>query len=100
MKPITRRHALKIVTGVTAIIPLAMLTGRHASAADLTPVDPEDALAKALGYVHASENAEQRCDNCQLYQSEAGAEWGTCPLFPEKGVNAKGWCKSWVVKTG
>ena len=98
MNSITRRRVLMLMSGFTAMVPLAMLSGRKTAAAELPPVDPEDALAKALAYVHASENAEQRCDNCQLYTGEAGAEWGPCPLFAGKGVNAKGWCKSWVIK--
>ena len=100
MRPISRRQAIKIVSGVTAIVPLSMLTGRHAFAAELTPVDPADPQAKALEYAHASTKKDQFCDNCQLYKGEADAEWGSCPLFPGKGVNAKGWCKSWVKKAG
>ena len=70
------------------------------AAADLPQVDPEDATAKALEYVHASTNPEQNCANCQLYTGEAGAEWGPCAIFPGKGVAAKGWCKSWIKKAG
>ena len=100
MKPISRRQAIKIVSGVTAIVPLAMLTGRQVAAAELTPIDPADPMAKALEYVHESATEGQFCDNCQLYQGEADAEWGACPLFPGKAVTAKGWCKSWVKKAG
>ena len=100
MKTMTRRQALRLAGGATAIIPLTVLTGRRALAADLPQVDPEDATAKALEYVHASTNPEQNCANCQLYTGEAGAEWGPCPIFPGKGVAAKGWCKSWIKKAG
>lgn len=98
MKTMTRREVLRLAGGATAIIPLAMLTTHQAVATDMPQVDPEDATAKALGYVHASENAEQLCNNCQLYTGEAEAEWGQCTIFPGKSVNAQGWCKSWVKK--
>ncbi len=49
---------------------------------------------------HASPNPEQRCKNGQLYSGEDGADWGPCNIFPGEVVNAEGWCKSWVKKTG
>lgn len=100
MKTMTRRQALKLAGGVTAAIPLAMLVGRGALADELAQVDPEETTAKALGYVHASPNPEQQCKNCQLYTGEDGAEWGPCAIFPGKAVNAEGWCKSWITRTG
>lgn len=100
MKTMSRRQALRLAGGATAIIPLTMLTGHQALAADLPQVDPENATAKALEYVHASTNTEQNCANCQLYTGEAGAEWGPCAIFPGKSVAAKGWCKSWIKKAG
>lgn len=100
MKSITRRQILLLASGVTVTVPLAMLTSRKTLADELPPVDPEGAQAKALGYVHESATVEQWCNNCQLYTGKEGAEWGPCPLFPGKGVNAKGWCKSWVKKAG
>ena len=98
MKSITRRQILLIASGVMVTVPFAMLTNCKTLADELPPTDPEDVQAKALGYVHDSANAEQRCNNCKLYTGKEGAEWGPCPLFPGKGVNAKGWCKSWVKK--
>lgn len=100
MKTMSRRQALRLAGGATAIIPFTMLAGRQALAADLPQVDPENATAKALEYVHASTNTEQNCANCQLYTGEAGAEWGPCAIFPGKSVAAKGWCKSWIKKAG
>ncbi len=96
----TRRQALKLAGGATAIVPLATLSGRQGFAADMVQVDPEDATAKALVYVHASPNPEQQCKNRQLSSGEDGADWGPCNIFPGKVVNAEGWCKSWVKKTG
>ncbi len=100
MKPMTRRQALKLAGGATAIVPLAMVSGRQAFAADMVQVDPEDANAKALEFVHARSNPEQQCKNFQLDSGEDGADWGPCNIFPGKVVNEEGWCKSWVKKTG
>ena len=100
MGKITRRQMLRITAGATAMVPMSLLTSRIAFAADLPQLDPNDPQAKALAYVHASPKPEQLCSNCQLYTGETGAEWGPCAIFPGKGVNANGWCKSWVKKSG
>jgi hypothetical protein len=100
MKKITRRQMLRITAGATAIVPLSLLTTRMTHAADLPHLDPNDPQAKALEYVHASANPDQHCKSCQLYNGEAGAEWGPCAVFPGKSVNAYGWCKSWLKKSG
>ena len=100
MKKMTRRQALKLTGGATAMIPLAMLIDRQSFAEDMARLDPEEGTAKALAYVHASPNPEQLCKNCQLYTGEDGAQWGPCAIFPGKAVNADGWCKSWIKKTG
>ena len=42
-------------------------------------------------------NAEQKCVNCQLYQSKA-ADNGTCTIFPGKLVAAAGWCTAYQKK--
>jgi hypothetical protein len=55
-------------------------------------------LRKNLNYVEETPNAEQRCDNCQLYkQPENGC--GGCLLFAGP-VTAAGWCSSWVAQQG
>lgn len=99
MRNVSRRQALKLVGGVTAIVPLAAFSGR-AAAAKMPQVDPNDGTAKALEYVHASANPEQLCKNCQLYTGGDGEEWGPCAIFPGKVVAAEGWCKSWIKKAG
>ncbi|MEE4296076.1 MAG: high-potential iron-sulfur protein [Wenzhouxiangella sp.] len=80
----------------------------ESSNGQMPPVDPNDAMAQSLGYKHdASEvdaarypnrDPSHNCANCILYQGAAGEEWGGCPLFPGKVVNAKGWCSSYTPK--
>ncbi len=100
MNKITRRQMLRLTAGATAIVPLSVLTIRMTHAADLPQLDPNDPQAKALEYVHSSAKPEQLCKNCQLYTGEEDVEWGPCVIFPGKGVNANGWCKSWIKKAG
>ena len=66
-----------------------------------TMVAETDPQAAALGYKantaqvdqkkFAKHNAEQKCVNCQLYQSKA-ADNGACTIFPGKLVAEEGWC--------
>ena len=72
-----------------------------------TQVDEADPTAQQLNYKHDASQVsdpkrepEQFCDNCQLYQAQAGDEWGGCPLFQDKLVHSKGWCNAWVPKSG
>ncbi len=75
-----------------------------------TILDEAGPTAVALGYVadasqvdkakHANFVEGSNCANCALYQGAAGSEAGPCPLFAGKQVAAKGWCASYVKKTG
>ena len=96
------RRTFLCVLGTGAIsIPLSALTGQGIAFAAETPkVELEDPTAKALAYVHESPDATKLCVGCQLYTGAADSEWGPCAIFPGKLVNAKGWCKSWIVKAG
>lgn len=95
-KSTSRRHFL----AQTATVALAVGGGLTARSAAAEQLNPEDAQAKALGYVHASTTDGQTCMNCQFYTGAADAEWGPCGIFPGKDVAAKGWCKTWVQKAG
>lgn len=44
---------------------------------------------------------KQNCSGCMLYKTLKGAgdsEVGSCQLFPNQAVSAKGWCTSWAKK--
>jgi hypothetical protein len=83
----------------------AMLTGLAQAQAKL---DEKDAQAVALGYVadttkadkkkYAKHSAEQKCNNCQLYQGKATDAAGGCALFPGKQVAGPGWCSAYAKK--
>ena len=100
MKNLTRRQFLGSTAVVVAISPSLILTSRSVVAAEAPRLDPNDAQAKALAYVHQSPTADNVCANCQLYTGAADAEWGPCAIFPGKQVAAAGWCSAWVKQTG
>lgn len=100
MNDISRRKMLGLSAAALIVGPALALNGRLAIAADMPHVDPEDAQAKALSYVHQSTKADSNCRNCQLYSGDAAAEWGPCAIFPGKQVSAAGWCSAWVKKAG
>jgi hypothetical protein len=96
----SRRNFLRQAAAGTALVAMSgTLASRISVAAGHLPkVDPNEPQAKALEYTHESSKADQRCNNCQLWQG-GDKDWGGCPIFPGKEVSAKGWCKSWVKKT-
>lgn len=97
----SRRDFLRKAGAGTAVVAMgAVLAPRISGAAGHLPkLDPNDPTAKALEYVNESKKEGQWCNNCQLWQGGDKA-WGGCAIFPGKEVNAKGWCKSWVLKSG
>lgn len=100
MNDISRRKMLGMSAAVLIVGPALAMSSRVATAADQPHVDPEDAQAKALGYVHESAKPDSLCSNCQLYTGDPAADWGPCAIFPGKQVSAGGWCSAWVKKAG
>lgn len=77
-----------------------------AAPTSLPMLDEKDTQAMALGYAADATHTDRekyknyvvgnQCSNCTLFQGQAGAASGGCPIFPGKQVDAKGWCASWV----
>ena len=103
---ISRREWVKRALVGSALIPVLSLTGRESWAAELTPLDPNDATAKALGFVteaskvdvaaHPTYKAGQRCSTCLQYQGKPADATAGCTIFPGRSVPAAGWCQVWV----
>ncbi|RCU52889.1 MULTISPECIES: high-potential iron-sulfur protein [Corallincola] len=93
-----RRRFLKYASLGIVGVTVGTQLRQFAHAGDMPHLSLDDATAKALKYVHASENAEQDCANCMHITGTDGDEWRPCNLFPGKLVNAKGWCAGWVKK--
>lgn len=108
MASCSRRNLFKLA-GAGSLALLLPATTRFGAAFAQEQLDPEGPQAKALGYVHnteevdngkwASHTTEQRCSNCQLVQAGDG-DWVGCSIFPGKLVNVNGWCSAWVQKQG
>ena len=104
-----RRRILVATTTALAAVPFLQLgIDKADAAADLPHVSEDDPTAKALKYRHDASAAprvdkggvtaaEQFCHNCKFIQSDTG-QWRPCQLFPQKAVNAEGWCASWIAK--
>ena len=107
MKTCSRRNLFKLA-GAGSLAILMPVGSRFGSAFAQEKLDPENAQAKALGYVHdtttvdegkwASHSNDQKCSNCQLKQGDG--EWFGCSIFPNKLVANNGWCSAWVQAQG
>ncbi|MDP9084554.1 MAG: high-potential iron-sulfur protein [Pseudomonadota bacterium] len=107
---ISRRAIVKSGLIAGAFIPaMGLLTGA-ASATGLTPLDPSDPTAKALGFVTDSRKVDpvpnptykptQKCGNCAQFQGKPADATAGCNIFAGKSVPAAGWCKVWAQKPG
>jgi hypothetical protein len=105
MNPINRRKFLFQVAAGAAVLPLARIAGAEEAKPDL---DPNDAYAKAMGFVTDTASADsakfpkhspdQSCAKCQLFQGADGAEKGPCSFFGGRQVPAGGWCRNFKPK--
>ena len=104
---IVRRDFLKCALASAAVIPA--LGGTGARADSLTPLDPAEPTAQALGFavdaskVAASANptlkAGQHCGVCAQYQGKPSDKSAGCSIYPGHSVPAKGWCRAFVQRT-
>ncbi|HLZ98699.1 MAG TPA: high-potential iron-sulfur protein [Steroidobacteraceae bacterium] len=84
------------------------LIGTTADAAALTPLDPNDPTAKALGFVTDASKVDaaanptfkpsQKCNNCAQYQGKPSDATAGCNIFAGHSVPAGGWCKVYAAK--
>ncbi len=105
---ISRRAMVKSSLLAGALLPGLGLVGSAAEAAAMTPLDPSDPQAKALGYVADGSKVNaaaeptfkptQKCHTCAQYLGKAGDATGGCIIFAGHPVPAGGWCKVWAQK--
>jgi hypothetical protein len=104
----TRRSIVKGGLIAGALMPTLGLLGTAADAAALTPLDPADPTAKALGFVpdatkvsaaaNPTYKPNQKCATCAQFQGKAGDASGGCNIFVGHTVPSGGWCKVWAQK--
>jgi hypothetical protein len=105
---ISRRALVKGGLIAGAFIPAMGFVANSAGAAALTPLDPKDPTAQALGFVtdatkvdaaaNATYKPNQKCSTCAQYQGKASDATAGCTIFAGKSVPAGGWCKVWAAK--
>jgi hypothetical protein len=103
----SRRTFLQLAV-LAGVAPSALMLA-PAQAADLPHLTPDDATAKALGYVENASKLDVKteptyktgsaCGSCALFQGKVGDAYGPCAIFAGKAVNSKGWCKSYAKKS-
>jgi hypothetical protein len=102
---LTRRDLLLVLAPAGAAL---MSSGLASAQSPLPHLEENDPAAKALGYVHDAKRVDPKsnptfkagstCANCTQLQGKPGDAWRPCTIFPQKLVNANGWCKVWVKK--
>ncbi|HEY0746647.1 MAG TPA: high-potential iron-sulfur protein [Steroidobacteraceae bacterium] len=107
-RKVSRRSILKSGLIAGAMLPVAGLITRGATAAALPPLDPSDPTAKALGFVIDASKVDtktyptfkpgQKCGTCAQFQGKPADTTAPCTIFAGKSVPAGGWCQVWVQK--
>jgi hypothetical protein len=107
---ISRRELLKSGLIAGAMAPALGLMGQHVAAAGLPALDPNDPVAKSLGFVtdsskvndsaNPTHKATQRCGTCAQFQGKPGDASGGCTIFTGHSVPQGGWCRVWAQKPG
>jgi len=108
---LSRREALKrlaIGAGSLLAAGAAVADAAKPVAAGLPHVAAGDPVAAALAYVENAASVDpkknpnfkpgQKCANCLQSKGKAGDAWLGCNLFPNKLVNANGWCRGYGPK--
>jgi hypothetical protein len=110
MPNISRRELVKSSLYASALVPALGLVWKDSQAADLTPLSPNDAQAKTLGFtmdaakvdtsVHPTYKPGQRCGTCTQFQGKPSDATGGCTIFAGHSVPAGGWCMVWTQRAG
>jgi hypothetical protein len=108
-KTFSRRAIIKGGLMAGAMIPaLGLVVSQTAQAADLPALDPNDPVAKSLGFVtdstkvdaaaNPTHTAAQKCGTCAQFGGKPGDARGPCNVFVGHSVPQGGWCKVWAKK--
>ena len=97
-----RTFFMQSLSCASALTALAMTKAAHAP----TAVAETDPQAVALGYIpdgsktdakkYPNYSAGRSCGGGVLFQGKAGDPSGSCAVFGNKLVAAKGWCSAWT----
>ncbi len=97
--PTRRRFVQKLLLGAT-LTPLALTRFSASRAADQPLLSPDDPAAVKVRYTEDAGKEKSakgnKCATCGLYEGANGSTQGPCQIFPDKQVEAAGWCSAWV----
>jgi High potential iron-sulfur protein len=109
-RKISRRAMVKSGLIAGALVPTIGLIGNTAYAAGLTPLDPNDPTAKALGFITDASKVDakanptfkpsQKCSTCAQFLGKPADSTAGCNIFAGHSVPSGGWCKVWAQKPG
>jgi hypothetical protein len=105
---ISRRELVKRGLLAGSLVPAIGLIAGGAEAAALPALDPNDPVAKSLGFVSDATKVDagsnptyktgQRCGTCAQFQGKPGDTSGGCNIFAGHSVPVGGWCRVWAQK--
>jgi len=108
-RDISRRKLMKSVFLAGTAVPALGLIAKHAHAADATPLDPTDPIAKSFGFVVDASKVDpgtnpgfkpgQHCAICAQFQGKPTDASAGCNIFAGRSVPAEGWCRIWVQRS-
>jgi hypothetical protein len=106
MSQCNRRTFINQVVVGTSLLAIGRLG--LAEEAQKEALSPDDAYAKAMGFVVDTNNAnsekfpkhtpEQSCKSCQLFSGAEGDDLGPCSFFGGRLVPPTGWCRNYKPK--
>lgn len=97
--PSRRGFMQKWLLGVT-LAPVALTRVATSLAAAQPLLSPEDPAATKVEYTPDASKAPgakgNKCATCGLYEGSYNSTQGPCQIFPDKQVEAAGWCNVWA----
>jgi len=105
---LTRRRMLQTALGLSPLSLGALTSCSNLHQAGKPIVRATDPIARALAYypnsndvpddnpLAATHDVSQTCANCVHARDVAEEGLRMCPKFPQRRVNATGWCSEWA----
>jgi hypothetical protein len=105
---ISRRQLMMRILATGTLLPALDHLAQAAQAGGLTPLDPKDSAASALGFVTDASTAGsnpaykdgRRCASCMHYLGQPSDATAGCSLYAGRSVPANGWCTGWSQRAG
>ena len=104
----SRRELVQCIIVAGAMAPALKAMAKAVDPPDLTPLDPKDASARALGFVTDAVNAAatpnfqkgEHCGACAQFQGKSSDARAACTIFVGHSVPTTGWCQAWTPRSG